>query len=388
MPVVLVAAEGGGLRAAYWAAVVMARLQDRQPRFARHVFAISGVSGGSLGAAVFASLVADQKPDEAVNCPNVERVDATAGPFQQCADGALSNNFLAPVLAKLLAPDFFQWFVPVAVRPFDRATALEDAWAEGYLRATQSRRLYEPFQAVWPGPRGSVPALLLNTSHVETGRRVLHSHLRFSRDDIPDAHDFAQVMEDDPEREVDVPLMTAAHDSARFAYVSPAGLLRATDARPRGHVVDGGYFENSGAQTLFDVVRSLRPAYPDVRFVVLYLCNSPGRCYGQGRAAVGAIETPRRASSLGELFAPVRALLGAREARGSLALEHLRLTVGDENVIEVGVCPDVDPSDQPLLALGWQRSRQARDFLSRELHKDCNEGGFASLERIVGGGHP
>ncbi|MFP5288311.1 MAG: hypothetical protein ACLGI9_21425, partial [Thermoanaerobaculia bacterium] len=51
-PVFLVAAEGGGIRAAYWTAIALAEIQDRHPAFARHVFAISGISGGSLGAAV------------------------------------------------------------------------------------------------------------------------------------------------------------------------------------------------------------------------------------------------------------------------------------------------------------------------------------------------
>jgi hypothetical protein len=46
--VVLVAAEGGGIRAAYSTAMLLARLRDLYPRFAEHLFAISGVSGGSM----------------------------------------------------------------------------------------------------------------------------------------------------------------------------------------------------------------------------------------------------------------------------------------------------------------------------------------------------
>ena len=55
-PLYIVASEGGGIRAAYWTAAVLGTIQDEQPAFADHVFAISGVSGGSLGAVVFASL--------------------------------------------------------------------------------------------------------------------------------------------------------------------------------------------------------------------------------------------------------------------------------------------------------------------------------------------
>ena len=56
-PVYIVAAQGGGAYAALHAALFLAQAQDEYPDFADHVFAISGVSGGSVGGAVFASLV-------------------------------------------------------------------------------------------------------------------------------------------------------------------------------------------------------------------------------------------------------------------------------------------------------------------------------------------
>jgi hypothetical protein len=224
---------------------------------------------------------------------------------------------------------------------------------------------------------------------------VLHSHLRFLSEDIPDAHDFAAVMQTDLPREADVSLATAAHDSSRFTYVSPAGLMRAADARDRGHIVDGGYFENFGAETAFDVIRTLRPRHrEDVRFVVLYIGNDPEGSYGQARAEVARTPPPPRASSLGELFAPVRALLGTRVAHGSLALEHLQREVGDRNFVDVDVCPTVSKDELPLLALGWQRSHQARVFLSDQLAAECtehvaqpvsNRRRLACLEGIVAG---
>src|SRR5258706_3224485 len=59
-PVFIVATEGGGIRAAYWTASVLTALQDQAPQFSDHLFAISSVSGGSLGATVFTALVADK----------------------------------------------------------------------------------------------------------------------------------------------------------------------------------------------------------------------------------------------------------------------------------------------------------------------------------------
>ena len=45
-----------GIRAAYQACVVLSALQDGRADFVDHVFAISGVSGGSVGASTFAAL--------------------------------------------------------------------------------------------------------------------------------------------------------------------------------------------------------------------------------------------------------------------------------------------------------------------------------------------
>src|SRR5688572_25160282 len=54
----------------------------------------------------------------------------------------------------------------------------------------------------------------------------------------------------------DLRVSTAAHNSARFSWVSPAGTIIDASGRSRGHVLDGGYFENYGAVTLLETVRA------------------------------------------------------------------------------------------------------------------------------------
>lgn len=56
-PVYLVSAQGGGIYAAYHAATALTNLTEAMPNFPQHIFAISGVSGGSLGASTFSSLI-------------------------------------------------------------------------------------------------------------------------------------------------------------------------------------------------------------------------------------------------------------------------------------------------------------------------------------------
>jgi hypothetical protein len=79
-PVYIVAAQGGGIYTAYQSALFLARLQDLCPGFKNHLFAISSVSGGSLGAATFVSLLnatGSPTPDQQTQaspvrgCPNI-----------------------------------------------------------------------------------------------------------------------------------------------------------------------------------------------------------------------------------------------------------------------------------------------------------------------------
>ena len=68
---------------------------------------------------------------------------------------------------------------------------------------------------------------------------------------------------------------TAAHNSARFTYVSPAGDL----GNSNGSVIDGGYFENYGALSALEIARSARVALkdeqPGVKLVILMISSDP-----------------------------------------------------------------------------------------------------------------
>jgi hypothetical protein len=134
-PVFMVAASGGGLYAAQHVATVLSRIQDRCPNFAQHVFAISGVSGGSLGGAVFSSMAKAMAPNAAHADCSLGMQDR--GKFETTADGFMSQDFLSPVLAAGLFPDAAQRFLPSWSSRFDRARVFEksisDAWARSKI---------------------------------------------------------------------------------------------------------------------------------------------------------------------------------------------------------------------------------------------------------------
>ena len=332
LPLVIVTAEGGGIRAAHWTSAVLHTLDDTPGlQFSDRLFAISSVSGSSFGAAVYAGLKKD-----------------TGGASQQLepARKILQRKFLAPMVARLVTGDFAQWFIPVPIESFDRSAALE----EGFERADEigagKNTMALPLASFRPTGDSKVPLLFFNSTSVRTGRRVVASSVSWWIDrQLPgagpvDFHDWVAG---------DVPIATAVHNTARFPVISAAGLVRANGGGYLGHLVDGGYFENTGADTAIDVITHLRPLIGQrrIRFVVIEVANS----------AATEDETKsgwRSARFLGELLSPLRALLYAREARGTLATTRLRGMV--DHYIAIRPC-SLNPSQpQRSAPLGWQLS--------------------------------
>ncbi|MGA7787379.1 MAG: hypothetical protein WCA56_04345, partial [Xanthobacteraceae bacterium] len=193
-PVFIIAAEGGGIYAASAISTLLAKLQDAEPEFSKHVFAISGVSGGSLGAAIFQALdhrmiaaaaaPSPQAPlpenvvseaDDATTCAQyVPKSGSPAHSQSATGKGALLQNEVAnimrgdhfsPVVGSIV-PEIFGAPLSRAkalVASFDYSTSAQDAEAGKLLCA--------PFGDSW-SPSGDAPALVLNSTWVETGFRV------------------------------------------------------------------------------------------------------------------------------------------------------------------------------------------------------------------------
>ena len=340
-PVFLVASEGGGIRAAYWAGIVLGRLQDDSAGgFGRHLFALSGVSGGSLGNSAFAALVADDVGGALAAAPCAR--SNPRRPYQQCIRDVLRRDYLSPALGYLLYPDMLQRFVPFAMPAADRARAMEKGWAHGWRHATGSERMARRFDSLWEGDTGlDVPSLLLNATLVDGGNRVIASDLivdgRF-----PDAYDAFDAVLDLRQ----MSLATAVHNSARFSYMSPAGTAFGCGSRARmvactehakrfawGRLIDGGYFENSGVETVRDLLFAMRPVLAAwnaqgfrIEPVVLVISNSPGAMAPSGRQHPSTARLDM--TFLSELLAPPLGLFNTRFARATFAVTAERRDMG------------------------------------------------------------
>lgn len=364
VPVIVATAEGGGIRAAYWTSTVLhhlADIADPDVQFAQRLFAISSVSGGSFGAAVYAGL---------------RRDPTSMPPRAQIASEILRERFLAPMVAKLVAGDLAQWFLPFPVREFDRSGAMETGFAAAYREHVQHDTMSEPLATFRPENAADVPVLLLNSTSVETGRRIVVTPYQWPLSDISveeqEPIDFHQLTGRD------VTVSTAIHNTARFPYISAAGRLLARNGEHLGHLVDGGYFENTGADTLTDVLRYLKQsASPlNVRFIVIALLNTPSEEHLTEPARIPW----RKTDSLGELFSPVRGLLQTRVARGDLALRRLREAVEPGDAIEFRICSDSGLREAPL---GWQLSKEMVDVLDANVNQACFQAQVEKLKAAI-----
>ncbi len=332
-PVYLVAAEGGGIRAAYWAGIVLAKLQDdSEARFGRHLFAVSGVSGGSLAGGTFAALMADRRSGALARAPCAQQ--PAGGVYQHCMRAVLRRDYLSPTLGYLLYPDMLQRFLPFPLPAFDRARAMEEAWRHGWRQSTGNERMAQRFDQLWQGDTGfDVPSLLLNSTLVDGGNRVIASDLAIDGR-FPDAYDAFDPMLD--LRQMD--LATAIHTSARFSYISPAGtvsgcrqdkrMVACVDGGERfdwGRVIDGGYFENSGVETVRDLLFAMRPVLAEwaargflVDPAVIVISNSPGALAPSGKQDPALARLDQ--TFLSELVAPPLGLFNTRAARATFAV--------------------------------------------------------------------
>jgi hypothetical protein len=117
--------------------------------------------------------------------------------------------------------------------------------------------------------------LFLNGTSEKTGRRVITSPLTIDTMQFPDAIDFFGRVK----REIN--LSTAVHNSARFPYIDAAGNIWLTQnggSVEVDRITDGGYFENFGAATAFDLLQSLKQLDPDHRKffpVVVQISSDP-----------------------------------------------------------------------------------------------------------------
>ena len=339
---ILIAGAGGASRAAFLTASVVGALLDldnapghddeKTGHVRSRIFAMSTVSGSSVGAAVVRAAMVDGLGSAFPPCTNGgagswygkwagepagdRKFDVTKS-WRDCFQAIVAGDFLSPVLIGLFYRDNFPISNPLTEEALwgDRAQLLEQAFEERYNRLTVTpgaatrkatrgdvpdhkqamsgdetglRRPfgYHPDVGTHPDAwKRWVPLLFLNATSVATGRRVIVSDVKIgskyieNKTLLPFAYDLWELRVDQTPTLPDIRLSTAAGLSARFPVISPYGAVR--DGKNQDiidQLVDGGYFENDGLATIADVAQALKDY--NLKPVVVRVVNDPKPLHG------------------------------------------------------------------------------------------------------------
>jgi len=327
--VIVVAASGGGIKAAAWTTRVLTGLEESNPRiFGGSIRLISAVSGGSVGAMYFVSEYDASGAGLPSDTNDLEEGVARA-----------EASSLDDIAWGLVYPDFLRIFVPF-FNHLDRGRALEAALTREL--PNRQHHLFSPLSDWREGVlEGWRPAVVFNATVVESGERFLLGTTDLSaapgRASLRDKKEFPQFAGRD------ISLVTAARLSATFPYVSPAA--RPDIAGTQIHAVDGGYTDNYGVATLLAWLdEALRaPGNPVRRVLIIEI-----------RASPPAAEPPAL-SWRGwpfQAYAPISAMLNVRDTgqlpRNQEELDILRRFAASCNIdIEDSVFK-YPPEDAPL----------------------------------------
>ncbi len=372
----LISADGGGLRAAIFTAMVLTLADDFScGEFGRHVRAASGVSGGSLGLATWVVMrqeyVRREGPRAWLPCWQTIAEGQRTKRNHVLTSTPVTELVMFTLLQDHLSMPLFGTLVHDALLPSlpaQRGRYLVESWQGAALAVLGSQNpagynlpaFAAPLPPVTDG--SSAPLLAFNATDADTGNLVVQSNLR----ELSDVDT------------TNLSIGVAALNSARFPLISPAGLL----LQPSGkwmRVVDGGFFDNTGAIALGELIEHAGPRIPsDARYIRINgsttsdnrrcdrFWEEPAPSVRLTEPEVAKHETPAAAQrwwqSLSSAFSPTpprassappfdgwsagNAALQAREAHGRRAVERLAGTGAPARVKPARASPiDIDLMD-------------------------------------------
>ncbi len=287
VPLVIVSAWGGGIRAAVWTALVMDCLFEAETTLEECradasdknvisevatnnsdlILGLSGVSGGALGFLEYAARVAERSTGTDAN--------------QAWVEERLGGDYVSPTLAWMLYVD-----IPLSLVGFvdgldDRADILEKSWERSW---GNDGLLSQGLISLWES-NARVPTVLANGTSFSDGCGLVSAPIA-GASRTPDGYDDCATLLPGTtdnydigafigskdllpylcDGQNDVRLSTAALLSARFPFVTPSGRVTRNcdgdsgEATEVSYVIDGGYREGSGALSALQLWEAIEDA--------------------------------------------------------------------------------------------------------------------------------
>jgi hypothetical protein len=301
-PVLIVSAEGGGSRAAFWTSRVHGYIEEQIPGYYRnHLFALTGASGGTTGNSTFFAM---------------KQGGVTPGEMKGVSQKMFLENFLSSSLTLLLGADLVQDVLGLKLNR-DRGKRLEEEWSkrmESLLAPGNVNAFKEPFLQFWYDEQTRLkpdiqPLLLINTTQVQGAGHALVSPVRIESAAYRGMDLLDTLYKIKPEKTI--PLVTANLLNASFPFINPAGHIDSV-----GSFVDAGYFDNYGARVSAGILKELAAfrasigdsIYSKIKFVSVLIRNSTVDRAPASTTAAPAIQLSS------QLMAPLSTISNIRSA--------------------------------------------------------------------------
>ena len=330
-PIFFVMANGGASRSGYWTSGVLSSLEyGTNGGFSNHLFCLSGASGGSVGTSTFFSLLREKNR---LKNENVSIIDA--------ANDFMDSDFLTFTLSHMLGPDILRHILPFLNYVIeDRAAALAFS-----LESAPNKNcfLYNSFSTRFStfitqkGDSGyHLPILCINTTRMQDSGPAVISNISITGNNIENNYfnnriDVLGLLSEDK----DMKLSTAVVLGASFPYISPAGRIDAPlitmdssgnkdTSMEAQYFVDGGYFDNSGAGVVNEMIIAMNnmlkkdqafSAYKGkLEFHVIHISNNEPKI--SKREPINPMTN--------DLLAPIRTMLGSYGTQTTINDQRLR----------------------------------------------------------------
>ena len=384
-PVFFALANGGASRSGYWVASVLSKLEDTTSgNFSKHLFCLSGASGGSVGNAAFFSLLRSKN--------ELPKYDSSSTPFYNAAKDYLGSDFLTYTLARMLGPDVFRHLIPSKV--YDRAAALSYALekasgSKSFLYDSLSVRFSQIITQKQLSDY-NLPVLCINTTRMQDGSPAVISTISLNDPGFNKRIDVLGLLDEDK----DLKLSSAVVLGASFPYVSPAGRIdtkvkttnmldgtKKVSTEPQ-YFVDGGYFDNSGAGVVNEMIILLKDMLRNdtalskyaekIKFYITHISNDP-----VGNSVLGKVNPLTN-----DLAAPLKTLMGAYGSQTAVNDSRLQnymkgIYNGDNShYIDINLYKLHDPNHY---SMNWVISNHLLKAMDERLHKHEGLGAVIKL---------
>ncbi|MGG9962520.1 hypothetical protein [Ferruginibacter sp. SUN106] len=376
IPIFFVMANGGASRSGYWTASALSKMEDEtKGEFSKHLFCMSGASGGSVGNATFFSVLRSKE--------SLQKLNPAANACWQASSGYLKSDFLTYTLARTLGPDVFRNLVTL-YNVNDRASALSLSIEKA---AGEKNFLYDslavPMSAIITQKNITydLPIICINTTRMQDGNPAVISNIKISDSVFGGRIDVLGMLKKDE----DMKLSTGVVLGASFPYLSPAGRIDYkkcdTCATEPNYFVDGGYFDNSGAGVVFEMIVNLQKIIAadttiknknKLEFEIIHVTNE------------NFDDVPLKAVNplMNDLAAPFKTLLGAYDMQTSvndLRLKNYLTNLYNDNLHYNRISLYIK-NDPMSYAMNWVISKYVLDAIDKRL--ETHPGISAMIKRL------